>query len=381
MNPRFAVITLVLSAFAADCLAALPAPLEATANNVVRVQVGRSLGSGLYLGDQYVLTAAHLFRGEGNAPAEVTFRLGDEEVIGQRLSGIDSDGWPWDSAVIRLNREPRTALPDIQVSPRDASPGDTLWVAGYSQGKLLYRSGKFVHFCSGAKSPSCPDWQIKVMAPSYGGDSGGPIFFEDGTLAGNLYGSGDQHTPEHLRKDTHGLCAKYTRRLFSRLFSGRQRIPQDKPRANRPGNCPPGGCPNPQGQPGEQPKAPWSGVDIITVVPEDTPPPPTVDLSGIRAELAALREAIETLELQQGEKGDSGIQGERGLQGDKGDTGLQGEQFDIASLTDDQILALALRLPPVRLQTIDAEGEVIKEASEPLGKPLKLRLIPKPKGE
>lgn len=75
-----------------------------------------------------------------------------------------------------------------------------------------------------------------------------------------------------------------------------------------------------------------------------------------------------------------GPQGEPGPPGKKGETGLQGKAFDIAALTDEQILALAFRLPPVRLQTITTEGEIIHEASARLGVPLKLRLVPVPSG-
>jgi hypothetical protein len=358
MKPMIALVcALALLASVAECLAVLPTAVDQTANNVVRVKVGSSLASGVYIGRQYVLTARHLFDGEGTSQATATFRVGNEAVSGRLISAIDSD---WDSAVIRLDREPTTPVAALTVS-RDVQPGDMLWVAGYSSGELQYRHGPAKGFRRITKDPTGPAWYVHFEAPCYGGDSGGPVFREDGTLVGTMWGSGGGCGNEAHRTYTIALCARFTRRLVGALFPGLKR------------DCPSGGCPNnPSGVPGEQPIAPWDSPDM----PQQPPPivpetPPSVDLAGVLAELAALREAVENIQLQPGEKGDQGDQGPPGNDGADGADGVS------PVIDYDQLAAEVLqRLPPVRLQKIDAEGVVLAELSEPLGKPLKLRFTP-----
>ena len=338
------------------CLAVLPDAVDKTANNVVRVKVGRSLASGVYVGNQYVLTARHLFDGEGTSQATATFRYGDEKVSGRLISTIGSD---WDSAVIRLDREPATSLPTLTVS-RDIRPGDVLWVGGYSSGKLVYRHGPVDGFRRLKEDPTGPAWYVQFNAPCYSGDSGGPMFLEDGTLVGTMWGSGGpcgrQCSDESHRTYSIGLCARFTRKLIGALFPGLKR-----------NDCPPGGvCPGDRDRPeipGEQPIAPWDGRDMPQpppVVP-GTPSPPSVDLTDVLAQLAALQVAVANIQLRSGEKGDKG---------DKGDPGNDGVSpvIDYNSLAAEVIKLLP---PPVAAPS----PEPIPER-RPLSGSLILRLEP-----
>lgn len=340
----------LLWCFSAVAFGALPDAVDRTADNVVRVQVGTSKASGVYVGSQYVLTARHLFDDENTASATVTFRVGDERVSGRLVSAIDS---AWDSAVIQLDREPADAVKPLAVS-RDLRPGDVLWVAGYSQGNLQYRHGPFVAFRHLKQYASQPKWYVEFKAPCYSGDSGGPVFLSDGSLVGTMWGSGGPHGPrcsnEFHRTYSVALCAKFTRRLIGAILPrgnlfprGRSRCPSGGcPDGQNRDDCPGEGCPVP-GTPGETPRAPWDG-GVIGEPPDDPPddpqsgespyriqwldgdgnavPPPSqgppvaqVDLSGIMTELAALRETIEAIQRQPGLQGEQGIQGEAGKDG------------------------------------------------------------------
>lgn len=357
-------LAIVLPGILSDARGELPVAVDQTANNVVRVKVGSSLGSGVYIGSRYVLTARHLFTGPRTNQASVTFRVGNEVVGGRLVSAVDSD---WDSAAIQLDREPTTPVASLSVS-RDVRPGDVLWVAGYSKGPLQYRHGPVDGFRRLKKYPSGPAWYVQFDAPCYSGDSGGPVFMGDGTLVGTMWGSGSDHecSNEDHRTYSIAVCARFTRKFFGSLF------PRGRPKTG----CPGGICPVDPVQPGERPRLPWDGKNMPPPVPDVIAPPP-VDLSGILAELAGLREAIENIQLKEGPKGEPGTAGEKGEPGAAGNDGTDGTPFDIATLTDEDIKALVARLPPIRMRTITADGVILQEISEPLGKPLTLRFMTK----
>lgn len=120
------------------------------------------------------------------------------------------------------------------------------------------------------------------------------------------------------------------------------------------------------------------GKDKEAHVPDA--PLPGSGTSGKNDTLAEIRELIkqnaEVIAVLVAKKSVLGPQGERGPQGPQGPQGVPGASFNASMLTDEYIEAIAARLPPVVLQTITPEGEVIKEAFAPLGSPLKLRLVP-----
>ncbi|MHC4180496.1 MAG: S1 family peptidase [Planctomycetota bacterium] len=76
---------------------------------------------------------------------------------------------------------------------------------------------------------------------------------------------------------------------------------------------------------------------------QPTPAPPSVDLTGVLAELAALRLAVENIQLQPGEKGDKG---------DPGDDGVS------PTIDYDQLAAeVVKRLPPRKFQAKTPDGK------------------------
>lgn len=115
----------------------------------------------------------------------------------------------------------------------------------------------------------------------------------------------------------------------------------------------------------------WGDKGSPQLPPLQKPPPPTppaVDLTAILAELAALREAIENIQLQPGPQGETGAQGERG---EPGPPGNDGPPFDVASLTGEDYDVLAAevekRLRPIYVRHIDVATGVENEEAISLG--------------
>jgi S1-C subfamily serine protease len=91
----------------------------------------------------------------------------------------------WDLAALLI------WAPEIQpvvITDNPAKPGDTLTIAGYGSGRYQASSG----ICSQYVSPGInqPREMVELRAVARQGDSGGPIFNQNGELAGVLFGAG-----------------------------------------------------------------------------------------------------------------------------------------------------------------------------------------------
>ena len=163
------------------------------AANVVYVrcpaQGAGSAGSGTYLGNGLVLTAWHVVEDSPRATCGIRFPLGRQN--GQDLTEtitatVISGDANLDSAILRLSAAPSRAT-GVPVSVRTPGRGDQLTAAGYSTGRLIFFPGHYLEHYSGGKWFEMSNWAIS-------GDSGGPVFYADGTLAGNLWGSDGRNT-------------------------------------------------------------------------------------------------------------------------------------------------------------------------------------------
>ena len=90
----------------------------------------------------------------------------------------------WDLAALAIAR-PR--VKPVKLAERIPRIGDALTVIGYGSGTYRQSAGRLLQFC--APGMTEPAEIIEVTTPVRSGDSGGPIFAQDGSLAGVIFGS------------------------------------------------------------------------------------------------------------------------------------------------------------------------------------------------
>jgi S1-C subfamily serine protease len=154
---------------------------------VVRIRVEGEAGvlyhgSGTLVGisanEGIIVTNWHVIRDRVGA---VSAEFPDGFVATARILKVDKT---WDLAALAVDR-PR-ATP-VKLADRIPRIGDVLTIAGYARGSYRQSSGRMLQFCSpGATEPA---EMIEVTTAARNGDSGGPIFSQDGALAGVLFGS------------------------------------------------------------------------------------------------------------------------------------------------------------------------------------------------
>ena len=112
---------------------------------------------------------------------EIRVRFPDGFVA--KASVLQSDK-TWDLAALSIAR-PR--VKPVKLSKRIPEIGDALTVAGYGGGTYRHTAGRLLQFC--APGMTEPAEILEVTTPVRGGDSGGPIFAQNGSLAGVIFGS------------------------------------------------------------------------------------------------------------------------------------------------------------------------------------------------
>jgi hypothetical protein len=377
-------------------------------SNVVRIQVGSSVGSGAYLGDRLVLSCAHLFNDPSDGrQASVTF-LGDKHYQGE-LKAIDSK---WDQSLIELTSEP--AAKGVIVASANPAIGEKVVAIGFAGGRKLTRiAGSVIEYIS-PSSADQTDW-FSLSGAVTGGCSGGPIFNQKGEVIGNLWGARDADAT------TVGLMCGRTQQFLKPW--------KDRLEAVRLAQCPTGQCPSSRS--GSRPvfsvprivappfrrapavRSPATTAPPVTEPPTTDPtPPPTTDVplppSDINVEIDYDKIAALVIAKMKedpspfvGPAGADGVQGPAGPAGPQGLAGAvgavgpagpagpagqnaagsaplsvvltdeSGKPVDTISVGSDGIL----KLPPVILQIEHPDGQVFKQA-KPLGRAITIKLVP-----
>jgi S1-C subfamily serine protease len=161
--------------------------MEAAANVVrVRVPLGggaNDIGTGVYLGDRYVATCYHTFRGNPKV-GDVTFQ--DGTVISFKINaGLEET----DQAIIQLDY-PHDSLLGVTISDDLPEKGDAVYSVGMGNSidnRVRIFGGPVASFFGVGGRPVRSIFLTHAKAATPG-DSGGPTFSEDGQLYGCLKG-------------------------------------------------------------------------------------------------------------------------------------------------------------------------------------------------
>ena len=109
---------------------------EAVSDNVVRINVGSSYGSGAYIGDRLILSCAHIFSGENTVNTSVWFNDGTQ-YTGKAIK-IDRI---WDQSLIELNNKPNKI--GIPIAYENPTPGESIKFYGYGRTNKLTPKTKY----------------------------------------------------------------------------------------------------------------------------------------------------------------------------------------------------------------------------------------------
>lgn len=261
------IVVLMAMIWAIVSTSLLDAQQKFDMSNIVRVRAGNNGGSGVYLGDKIVLTAAHVFDRAGSR-AIVSFP--DKSQFVGILRAADTT---WDQAVVELTGVPTKAV-GAPLAWANPMIGEVVYAAGYPgcQERLEWITGRVNNYAAPDRSQP-PDWFIFRGEAAKEGASGGPVFNANGEVIGNLWGS-----REVEMTTTATMCGRT--RLFlgplkSRLAARSQAQAQGTGPSGRQiyiaprqidgsGVCGSGGCPAPNGRGGRE----------IQIVPRELPADP-----------------------------------------------------------------------------------------------------------
>jgi len=289
--------------------------------SVVRIAVeerdGMSYGSGTLIAVNekcgLVLTNWHVIR-DGCGRIAVAFPGGFRSAA--TVLKTDED---WDLAALMIWKPP-VAVKPVTIGRRRPIIGAILRVAGFGHGVFRIVTGRVIQFLSPGRN--LPYEIIEVGVAARDGDSGGPIFDEQGRLAGVLFGTANGRTAG-------SDCERV--RIF---LGGILRPIQTRPTAV------------------EKPTT-------IVEKPVELPTVPTVPAVDqcveLRAEIAALRAQLLQLAGEDGQNG----------------------KIDIQELTAVVLQRLQPRLDkPITIQILDDKGNVRQQTQAGLGGTLQFQLVP-----
>ena len=163
-------------------------PHPAVARIVVPEQGAISFGSGTLIDVRenfgLVITNWHVVR---DASDTIEVKFPDGFMSKARALKVDSD---WDLAALIVWR-PQGIQP-VSIAARAPRPGDPLTICGYGQGNYRCATGRCTQYY--APRLDFPRHMVELDVEARQGDSGGPIFNEQGELAGVLFGAGQGTT-------------------------------------------------------------------------------------------------------------------------------------------------------------------------------------------
>ena len=344
---RLSILSLLLA------VPALAVDRTQLARSVVQIQTRdrdgyNSLGTGVYVGGQWVLTAGHVCRDARTV--DVVYANGQRRVRAKYFLNNAHD----DQRLLELV-EP-LPLPAARLATSDPRPGEPCYVAGISFGRSFDVVSTIVQSIGAYRTADTGSPVAVYRTSAVSGDSGGPVFNARGELIGNLWGG--------IQNETHGVSNATTRAFVRRCAAqypavqGASGLYYGMPAT--PATCPPSGCPQPQQQP----------LPIYPNPGETNPCPPgsckvEIDVDALIAKMAESGKF-------QGPPGQEGRPGKDGQPGAPGTVGPPGAPGSVSLEEIRQIVREELNnLPPAYLQPsyYDAAGNL-----RPEGSPIEIRL-------
>ncbi|MGI9503939.1 MAG: trypsin-like peptidase domain-containing protein [Geminicoccaceae bacterium] len=156
-------------------------------------------GSGAYLGNGLVVTAAHVVQGHHpNQMGKVTFPLSGGTHEAMFVKG-DSK---WDIAVLWLTKKPHPPG-GLAIAEKPAKLNEPVYPIGWSLGRPAFRpgridpSGRLGSYSHQAAAQGKQEWQAILPGadgPIEGGDSGGPVIDGNARLQGIVWGGNGRDT-------------------------------------------------------------------------------------------------------------------------------------------------------------------------------------------
>jgi hypothetical protein len=402
--------------------------------SVVRVRAddvdgkAMSVGSGVYIGDRLILTCGHLFRTADPNRVSVTFPNGETHVG----RAIAADMY-WDQGLVELNTVPNAE--PLVLASENPKPGDPVYFAGYDSGSsVILRKGEVRNYVSPSENGQL-DWFSLTGCVSEG-SSGGPVLDAQGAVIGCLWGT------SNTQQSTSAVMTGRTQR-FLLPWNARLKAMQLAQQYCGPNGCSGSydGVRNVYSPPTTNQPRPVireSSPQISQSPPLRSvlcdPCGPPINRVPVRVEVD-YRKVVELLKADERFMAAvQGAAGPAGPQGPAGPAGPQGAPGDAAQLTTDHVAAMTaaiiqqlkvdptfvaatkgdagpqgpagattplkvefvdesgnvvdtqvvetggtLRIPPVVMQIQHLDGKVFTQ-SQPLGKPITLRLVPLTKG-
>ena len=151
-----------------------------------------SIGSGVLVRWEkriVVLTARHVVKDA----KKILVQFHTKQTCYARVLKVDA---VWDCAVLELTGRPDGVQP-VAVEMGDAamqSEGNRLESCGYGpDGKLACNTGLFLSYKRSSEAKNGPDDWMEISGHARSGDSGGPIFNEQGNVVGVLWGTDGEH--------------------------------------------------------------------------------------------------------------------------------------------------------------------------------------------
>lgn len=150
----------------------------ATDEATVKIFVGQSIGSGVHIGDGYIITAAHVV----DDAKTVKIKSRDGKDHGADVLWVNAD---YDIALVQV--ADASGMPSAAMSCRTATVGENITAVGNPMGvEFLSAFGRI----SGEPREFLPNWKLVFVVDmtALGGQSGGPVFDDAGDVIAIVVG-------------------------------------------------------------------------------------------------------------------------------------------------------------------------------------------------